>query len=96
MLRPAVVWFNEVLDPIIVEKSYARLQETDVLLIIGTSGLVYPVANFPFIAKQENKQIVIIEFNLESTPLSPMVNKTVLGPVEDTLPEFVSKIIKNS
>ncbi len=96
MLRPSVVWFNETLDPNIVEKSYSRLQETDLLLIVGTSGLVYPVANFPFIAKQENRQIEIIEFNIESTPLSSMANKTVLGPVEDTLPKFVFEIIKDS
>ncbi len=95
-LRPAVVWFNETLDPKIVNESYSRLKETDFLLIVGTSGLVYPAANFPYIAKQENRYLEIYEFNLESTPLSSLVNRTILGPVENTLPEFVSKVIKES
>ncbi|MHA2093064.1 MAG: SIR2 family NAD-dependent protein deacylase [Candidatus Hodarchaeales archaeon] len=91
MIRPGVVWFNETLDPGIIQKSYSRLQETDVLLIIGTSGKVYPVARFPLIAKAGNNDLQIYEFNLERTPLSSMTNKTILGPVEDTLPQFISE-----
>ena len=94
MLRPKVVWFNETLDPEIIQLSYNRLKETDVLLIIGTSGLVHPVNNFPFIAKQGNMNLEMYEFNLELTPLSSMTTKTILGPVKKTLPEFVSKTFK--
>ncbi|PWI47879.1 NAD-dependent protein deacylase [Candidatus Heimdallarchaeota archaeon B3_Heim] len=94
MLRPKVVWFNETLNSEIIQFSYNRLKETDVLLIIGTSGIVYPVNNFPFIAKEGNMNLETYEFNLELTPLSSETNKTILGPVEKTLPEFISKSFK--
>ena len=91
MIRPGVVWFSETLDPDILQASYSRLQVTDVLFIIGTSGVVYPVARFPLIAKAGNDNLQIYEFNLEKTPLSSMATKTILGPVEDILPHFISE-----
>ncbi|MHA1993641.1 MAG: SIR2 family NAD-dependent protein deacylase [Candidatus Hodarchaeales archaeon] len=93
MIRPGVVWFHETLDPDVIQRSYNRLHITDVLLIIGTSGVIHPVATFPYIAKQGNENLIVYEFNLEPTPLSSLANKTILGPVEKTLPLFVSETL---
>ncbi|MHA2175918.1 MAG: SIR2 family NAD-dependent protein deacylase [Candidatus Hodarchaeales archaeon] len=92
-LRPDVVWFNETLNPDIINQCILRLDKTDLLLIIGTSGLVYPVANFPFLARMKNKQLSIVEFNVENTPLSDIVSQTILGPVEITLPKYINSSI---
>lgn len=88
LLRPSVVWFGESLDSSVIEKSFKRLAKTDLLLIAGTSAVVYPVANFPFHAKWMNPNIEILEFNIEKTPISPLTNKTVLGPIEETLVNY--------
>ncbi len=88
-LRPDVIWFNETLDSEIIDKCMSRLDKTDLLLIIGTSGLVYPVANFPFFAKLKNDQLIIVEFNIEITSISNIVSQTILGPVEITLPNYI-------
>ena len=48
-LRPDIVWFGEL--PYHLEKIDQILQKTDVFLVIGTSGMVYPAAQFLSVAK---------------------------------------------
>ncbi|MFX0050888.1 MAG: NAD-dependent deacylase [Candidatus Hermodarchaeota archaeon] len=88
--RPDVVWFGESLDSGIIYSCFDRLSQTDVLIVAGTSGVVYPVAEFPFLAKRQNPLIKIYEFNLEYTPITRIATETTLGPVEKTLVEFFS------
>jgi len=94
MLRPDVVWFGERLNAELLYKAYDLLKtECDVLLVIGTSGIVYPVADMPREAKDNGA--IIIEFNLEKTPISSLADFVILGKSEELLPEFVNKLIKN-
>lgn len=86
--RPDVVWFGEFLDSSIIHACNERLSITDVLIVAGTSGVVYPVAQFPFLAKRYNPRVKIYEFNLNHTPISSISTETILGPVEETIPEF--------
>ena len=88
LYRPDVVWFGEGLDHGVIQGCINRLSFTDVLIVAGTSGIVYPVAEFPFIAKRHNSKLLIYEFNLDHTPISTIATETVLGPVEETIPEF--------
>jgi NAD-dependent deacetylase len=46
LLRPHIVWFGESLAEADLQRSDAALQSSDLCLIIGTSGLVYPAAGF--------------------------------------------------
>ena len=46
LLRPHIVWFGESLAPEDLTRSYQALQDCEILLIIGTSGVVYPAASF--------------------------------------------------
>ncbi|MFW9905046.1 MAG: NAD-dependent deacylase [Candidatus Thorarchaeota archaeon] len=88
MCRPDVVWFGEGLDHRIIQRCINRLTITDVLIVAGTSGIVYPVAELPFVAKRQNSKLRIYEFNLDRTPISSIATKIILGPVEETIPEF--------
>ncbi len=91
ILRPGVVWFGESLDREIISKAYELLTTNcDVLLVIGTSGLIYPVADFPFIAKSNDA--LVIEFNLERTPISQFADYSILGKSEETLPLLVERL----
>lgn len=93
MLRPDVVWFGESLDHQIIMKSHDILaNETDVLLVIGTSGIVYPVAGFPIIAKRSGA--IVVEFNVDPTPISQLADYTLLGKAEETLMKFVDMVEK--
>ena len=44
LLRPDVVWFGEMLPPAALERASQLISEADLLLVIGTSGVVYPAA----------------------------------------------------
>ena len=44
LLRPDVVWFGEMLPPGAFERATREVANADLLLVIGTSGVVYPAA----------------------------------------------------
>lgn len=95
LLRPDVVWFGESLDSRLLEKSQNVLtNQCDVLLVIGTSGIVYPVASFPKIAKKNNA--VILEFNIQQTPISHIADVLIQGKAEKLLPEFVNRLLPDA
>lgn len=71
-IRPGVVWFGESLPgPAWLEASQ-RVWECDLLLAIGTSGLVYPTAGLPMMAKGRGARVV--EINPEATSLSTVAD----------------------
>ncbi|MHA1204024.1 MAG: SIR2 family NAD-dependent protein deacylase [Candidatus Heimdallarchaeaceae archaeon] len=92
LLRPDVVWFGEPLDPLKSEKALDWLSQCNLVLVIGTSGVVYPVASFPSFAKKSGAKI--IEFNIESTPLTPICDFSIFGKCEETLPVFAEELIR--
>jgi NAD-dependent deacetylase len=91
-LRPGVVWFGESLDHnILTQAEEIVTKECDILLVVGTSGIVYPVAAFPHLAKTSG--VFVVEFNVERTPISAYADFTILGKSEETLPEFVQRLL---
>jgi len=68
MLRPNVVWFGETLNPIILNSISRELQKCDLLIVIGTSGIVYPAAGFAEVVKKTGG--IVANFNLERIPSS--------------------------
>jgi len=83
-LRPDVVWFGESLDRDVISKVYDELEKADVCLVIGTSSLVQPAASFPLIVKQRGG--LIIEINIERTPLTTAVDYHLSGKSGEVLP----------
>jgi len=72
VLKPDTVLFGE---PIPQEPYFAALEQirlADVVIFIGTSGLVHPVNEFPEIASRHGAQI--IEINIERTVLTDTHN----------------------
>ncbi len=66
LLRPDVVWFNE---PVYgIDKAYELSANCDIMLVIGTSSLVYPAAYLPRLAWSHDAKIV--EINPKKTPVS--------------------------
>jgi NAD-dependent deacetylase len=61
LLRPDVIWFGETLDPINLEKSIDASGQAEIMIVIGTSGMVQPAASFASIAK--SRGAFVIEIN---------------------------------
>jgi len=88
LLRPHIVWFGESLDPDVLRNSYTALKTCEVLLIIGTSGVVYPAASFGPVAKEHGA--FVAELNLDPTPNSDLVDMAVQGRAKDLVPQLLS------
>ncbi len=66
--RPDIVWFEDPLQPEPIARALAALETCDLLLSIGTSGVVYPAASLPEIASRRGSRC--IEINPEPTQVS--------------------------
>lgn len=86
-VRPGVVWFGEALPRRALEQAEAAVRACDVVLSIGTSGLVHPAAGLPLIAKQSGA--LLVEINPNATPLTPHAHHVLSGPAGEVLPELV-------
>ena len=84
LLRPHIVWFGESLYEEDLARCAHQLQACDVLLVIGTSGMVYPAAGFASIAKEAGAYV--IEVNLDPTPQSNLVDIALHGRAKDLVP----------
>lgn len=88
MMRPGVVWFGEGLDRTIWDNAEQAVRSADVLLVAGTSAVVYPAASLVPLAAQSGAKVV--EINPEETPMSPMVHFTIRGRSGEVLPRLIS------
>ena len=89
-LRPNIVWFHEMLpEKIWIDAQYAA-GLCDVLLVVGTSAVVYPAASLIPIAKSTRyRGATIIECNLTPTAASSEADIGLYGPSGETLPALL-------
>ncbi len=73
VLKPNFIFYGEQIDPQIHDNAFDTIVKADVLLIIGTSGQVMPANSLPYLAKQENKDIKIIEVNPEKSTFTDAI-----------------------
>jgi NAD-dependent deacetylase len=83
-LRPDVVLFGEFLPPGAFELACQRAEQCELCFVIGTSGLVYPAAVLPEIAK--NAGAYVCEVNPDRTPLSDLCDEVLMGKAGEVLP----------
>lgn len=89
-LRPAVVWFGEPLPMDALERAEAAVREAAVVLVAGTSGMVYPAAGLPSVARAFGAHVV--EINPDRTALSDHVDERLEGPSGEILPALVDLV----
>lgn len=88
MLRPGVVWFGEHLPADALAQAEAAVQGCDLMLVVGTSGVVYPAAGLIFQAHQRGATIVII--NPEATELDMLAQERLQAPAAQVLPAILA------
>jgi NAD-dependent deacetylase len=85
--RPAVVWFGEMLPEDAMQKAHDALGTCDLFFSIGTSAVVEPAASFIHSARRRGARTV--EINRDPTPISSVVDWSLLGRAGEILPEVV-------
>lgn len=89
-LRPDVVWFGETLPSNELATAVQAARTCSIFFSIGTSGLVQPAATLPFLAKENGA--VVVEINVEETPLTPSVDYFFHGKSGEILLELVRTV----
>lgn len=85
MLRPAVVWFGEMLPADALGRAQHAARECDLMLVVGTSGVVYPAAG---LARAASGRVVIV--NPEPTGLDDAAHAVLRGKAAVLLPQLLA------
>ena len=90
LLRPDVVWFGESLPAEAIAAACGAAERADVMLVVGTSALVYPAAALPHLTSQRDG--AIIEVNPEPTMLSDLTHVVLRGRGAEIMPQLVAAV----
>jgi NAD-dependent deacetylase len=94
ILKPNVILYGETPPYQAMIESEKEANNCDVMLIIGTSAIVYPAANLPY--KAYNNNASIIEINIEPSNFTSEISKYFIkGKASEALSEIV-KIVENN
>lgn len=91
VLRPAVVWFGEPLPQDAFETAIDQLHTAELVVVIGSSGLVQPAASLPLIGREAGAKI--IEINPSATELSQTADVHIASTAAVALPEVLAEIV---
>ncbi len=89
MQRPAVVWFGESLPMDALETAFTAAQRAKLVLVVGTSSMVYPAATLPRVALEHGARV--IEVNPEPSDLSASADLSLRGLAGEILPQIVGE-----
>ncbi len=82
-VRPGVVWFGETLDASVWRRAQQFVKECDLLIVVGTSGIVHPAATLPMLAKRH--EVEIVEINPEESEISFLADYVLRSTASDGL-----------
>ena len=82
--RPAVVWFGELLPAEALAAAEEAAAASDLMLVVGTSGLVYPAAG---LARATRGRVVIV--NPEPSALDDLADVVLAGTSAMLLPRLL-------
>ena len=88
-MRPHIVWFGEM--PLRMGDIYSALQEADLFISIGTSGVVYPAAGLVHDAKLCGAHT--IEINLEPSAVQSEFEEKRYGRASVEVPKLVDELL---
>lgn len=90
LIRPSVVWFGEPLPDTAWNRSVLAVSSADVVVVVGTSAIVYPAAGLPEAALAAGKPV--IEINPERTPLSDSATVSLRETATEALPTLLQRL----
>lgn len=88
IVRATTILFEEMLVPEVLDAARDALLEADLLLAVGTTLGVYPVAGFVPLAERLGIPIVIM--NAEPTPFDALAAAVVRSPLQEALPALLA------
>ncbi|MDR3112376.1 MAG: NAD-dependent deacylase [Elusimicrobiota bacterium] len=93
LLKPNFVFFGEMLPEFDMSNSVSNCRQCDVMIIIGSTGTVYPAASLPGLAKQNGSQI--IEINIQPSAFTDSVTDVFISMEAGEALSLIETCIKN-
>ena len=87
LLRPAVVWFGEMLPEQALSAAQQAASACDVMLVVGTSGVVWPAAGLAGEARRAGAKVVVV--NPDVTELDDVAHAVLRGTSAQLLPRLL-------
>jgi NAD-dependent deacetylase len=84
-VRPHIVWFGEI--PLDMDNIYRQLNRATQLLVVGTSGSVYPAAGLVHIANERGIRTIYV--GPEEPLNADAFDEIVLGSATRALPSIL-------
>jgi len=86
-LRPGVVWFGEELPQGVWGRAVEACSRAKILLVIGTSAMVYPAAGLAQVARDAGAKVAVV--NLEPSGIDNLADWILRGPSGEILPRLL-------
>lgn len=91
-VRPHIVWFGEI--PLDMDAIYSELNRATTLLVVGTSGAVYPAAGLVHIARSRNIRTAYV--GPEEPQNADAFDEILLGTATEMLPSLTVSLAVSS
>ncbi len=88
--RPGVVWFGEPLPRTAFDDAVRACLEAELVLVVGTSGLVHPAASLPRLAAESG--VPVVEIDPHPTALAATADHIWRAPAGTALPALVEAL----
>src|SRR5438132_2576662 len=86
ILKSATISFGQALVPEVIDRAMRAAEDADLLLTVGTSLQVYPIASAVPVAKAAGARVVIV--NAEPTPFDNVADAVLRLPIGEILPHL--------
>lgn len=90
LARPHIVWFGESYDPEFLRRAFAFLSACDLIVVVGTSGMVSIPVQFAEFAGKHGAYV--IDINLEKSAVAQFAHAEFYGKAGEILPGFWEEI----
>ena len=90
LVRPGVVWFGETLPIDALDAAERAAQRCDVMLVVGTSGAVWPAAGLAEVARRAGAFVVIV--NPQPSEIDDQAHVVLRLTAADALPALLTTV----
>jgi NAD-dependent deacetylase len=88
LVRPGVVWFGEMLPPQALAAAEAAVRAAEWMLVVGTSGAVWPAAGLAGLARRAGATVVIV--NPQPSEIDDEAHHVLRGTAAQVLPALLA------
>lgn len=87
ILKSDTISFGQSLIPEVIDRAMVEAEACDLLLAVGSTLSVYPVANCVPLASSSGARVVIV--NGDETAMDGIADAVLRGPISELLPSLV-------